>query len=69
MFYLFYFVVVGQVQTFWNQKNKKLKNNKNAKKKKQQQTNKQTNQQTKLKSQITFRGNLSSLSKERVSIN
>ena len=38
-------------------------------KKKQQQTNKQTNQQTKLKSQITFRGNLSSLSKERVSIN
>ena len=37
--------------------------------KKKQQTNKQTNQQTKLKSQITFRGNLSSLLKERVSIN
>ena len=46
MFYLFYFVVVGQVQTFWNQKNKKLKNNKNAKKKNNnKQTNKQTNKQ------------------------
>ena len=66
MFYLFYFVVVGQVQTFKKGTHhlKKLKNNKKC-----QKTNKQKNQQTKLKSQITFRGNLSSLSKERVSIN
>ena len=42
MFYLFYFVVVGQVQTFKKGTHhlKKLKNNKKC-----QKTNKQTNKQ------------------------
>ena len=56
MFYLFYFVVVGQVQTFQNQKKKK--------KNKKCQKNKKTNQQTKLIKQITVRANLTSLLRE-----
>ena len=52
MFYLFYFVVVGQVQTFRNQKKKKNK---------KCQKNKKTNQQTKLIKQITVRANLTRL--------
>ena len=46
MFYLFYFVVLGQVQTFKKGTHhlKKLKNNKKC-----QKANKQKNQQTKLK--------------------
>ena len=51
MFYLFYFVVVGQVQIFQNQK----------KKNKKCQKNKKTNHQTKLIKQITVRANLTSL--------